>query len=415
MTEPDETAAPPQNIPAERAVLGACLASPRAYAAAVDILSDEDWYRPAHLALWQLMRRVAASGAVVDPITVNGVLATADEPTRRMVDASLIAALYGGIATPLGVAHYAEAVAETGLRRRIITAATGAIQRAHELADASEAAEWAVTEMTIARDTQQTAEAADVDVHDLLREQVRDEWVIPGLLARGDRLILTASEGLGKSTLLRQIAVMAAGGLHPFTTEHVPPQRVLVVDCENSRKLSRDRYRPLVIQADRFGRPVEDRLRLDIRPSGLNLQLASDAALLLRTVERTRPDLLLIGPIYRLHEDDPNDEKAARKIAAVLDRARAVSGCAVVTEAHTPHSDGPGGHMLRPFGSSLWKRWPEFGYCLKLTAESDLQARLCRFIPWRGPRDERDWPEGLAAGGDWPWTPIQREVMRFTA
>lgn len=410
-----ELPAPPQDVAAERAVLGACLASASAYATAVALLSDEDWYRPNHLAVWQLMRRVAASGSKVDPITVNGALATADEQTKRLVDAPLLADLYGGIATALNVAAYAQQVAETGVRRRLIQAAEGVIQRAHELADATDVAEWAVTEMTIARNTGHVSEATDVDVHDLLHEQMTDEWVIPGLLARGDRLILTASEGLGKSTLLRQVAVMAAGGMHPFTTENIGPVRVLVVDCENSRKLSRDRYRPLLLQAEQFHRPVEDRLRLDIRPSGLNLLQASDAALLLRMVERVKPDLMLIGPIYRLHEDDPNDEKAARKIAAVLDRARAIGGCAIVTEAHTPHSDGPGGHMLRPFGSSLWKRWPEFGYCLKLAADSDLSARFCKFIPWRGPRDERDWPEALRAGGEWPWSPVMPSIARFAS
>jgi RecA-family ATPase len=40
--------------------------------------------------------------------------------------------------------------------------------------------------------------------------------VIPGLLERRDRLMLTGEEGLGKSYLLRQIAVMAAAGLDPF-------------------------------------------------------------------------------------------------------------------------------------------------------------------------------------------------------
>lgn len=410
----DELDAPPQDIPAERAVLGACLASPAAYRAAAAILSDEDWYRPAHLAIWQLMRRVAATGEPVDPITVNSALATADEHTRRQVSGVYLADLYGSVLTAANVDAYARRVADAGLRRRLIQAAEGVVQRARELDDSSAAAEWAVTEMTIARDTQHTPDPNDVDVHSLLGEHVSEEWVIPGLLARGDRFVLTASEGLGKSTLLRQLAVTTAAGLQPFRREVTEPQRVLVVDCENSRKLSRDRYRPLVLQADAQNHPVEDRLRIDIRPSGLNLLSPSDAALLLRTVERNRPDLLVIGPIYRLHEDDPNDERVARKTAAVLDQARQI-GCAVVTEAHTPHTDGHGGHMLRPVGSSLWKRWPEFGYCLKLTSDSDYHARLCRLIPWRGPRDERQWPEMLAAGGEWPWTAVDPAVGRYAS
>jgi hypothetical protein len=406
---------PPQDIAAERAVLGCCLVSPTAYAEAVAILSTEDWYRPAHAALWLLMRRVAASGTNVDPITVNAALATSDADTRRLVTSVLIADLIGTVGVAASVGHYAALVADAGLRRRLIAAAEGIAQRAVELESVADAAEWAVSETTLVRNTQHTSEATDIDVHELLNEQIADEWVIPGLLATGDRLILTASEGLGKSTLLRQIAVCTAAGLHPFRAEPIDPQRVLVVDCENGRKLSRDRYRPLLTQASALGAPVGDRLRIDIRPQGLNLLDGADASLLLRTVDRVKPKLLLIGPIYRLHEDDPNDEKAARRIAAVLDRARASSGCAIITEAHTPHTDGANGHMLRPFGSSLWKRWPEFGYCLKLTADSDLDARQCRLIPWRGPRDERDWPAGLVAGGSWPWTPLGHDVMRYAS
>jgi hypothetical protein len=318
MTEVD-LPAPPHDAAAERAVLGACLASADAHRAAVELLSDDDWYSPAHAALWRLIRRVTDTGSAVDPITVNGALGSADPDTRRLVDANLIASLYGGIGNAFNVAHYAQLVADAGLRRRLFAAAQSIAQRAIEAEDAAEAAEWAVAEVTLARNTQQTADPTDVDVRSLIAERVTDEWVIPGLLAQGDRLILTASEGLGKSTLLRQLAVTAAAGIHPFTNHPIDPVRVLVVDCENGRKLSRDRYRPLVVQAQAQGCDVENRLRIDIRPQGLNLLSAPDAALLLRTVERVRPQLLLIGPIYRLHEDDPNDERAARRVAAVLD------------------------------------------------------------------------------------------------
>jgi hypothetical protein len=167
----------------------------------------------------------------------------------------LLADLFGGIATAGNVTHYAAQVASTGLRRRLIQSAQGVIQRAHELDDAVEVAEWAVTEMSVTRDTLQTSAASDVDVHALLGEHISQEWVIEGLLAQGDRLVLTASEGLGKSTLLRQIAVCAAAGLHPFHSAPIDPVKVLVVDCENGRKLSRDRYRPLVAKATRSARP----------------------------------------------------------------------------------------------------------------------------------------------------------------
>ena len=49
------------------------------------------------------------------------------------------------------------------------------------------------------------------------------DWVIPALLERGDRLIWTGFEGLGKSVITRQLAVCAAAGVHPFTGEPITP------------------------------------------------------------------------------------------------------------------------------------------------------------------------------------------------
>ncbi|MGH8882567.1 MAG: AAA family ATPase, partial [Stackebrandtia sp.] len=71
------------------------------------------------------------------------------------------------------------------------------------------------------------------------------EWVVPGLLERGDRLILTGFEGLGKSMLIRQMATMMAAGLDPFKWTEMPPVRVLLIDLENSKRQSRRRFRPL--------------------------------------------------------------------------------------------------------------------------------------------------------------------------
>ena len=65
------------------------------------------------------------------------------------------------------------------------------------------------------------------------RDDPDHDWVIPGLLERGDRFILTGSEGLGKSVLQRQLAVCAAAGVHPFNHPRVEPVRVLLIDCEN--------------------------------------------------------------------------------------------------------------------------------------------------------------------------------------
>lgn len=231
------------------------------------------------------------------------------------------------------------------------------------------------------------------------------DWVIPGLLERGDRLILTGKEGLGKSFLLRQIAVCAAAGLDPFTRLRIEPQKVLIVDCENGATKIRRALRPLMTQARKFSKTADTNLFIESRPEGLDLTRPEDELWLVRRVNALQPALLLTGPIYRLHSKDPNEEKPARDVTRVLDRCRAVANCALVTEAHAGHGSALNGkeRPVRPTGTSLWLRWPEFGYGLRPTDDYNNDGRLVDFVPWRGDREERNWPRRLQSGGDWPW------------
>ncbi|MDP8958289.1 MAG: hypothetical protein M3N51_03605, partial [Actinomycetota bacterium] len=82
-----------------------------------------------------------------------------------------------------------------------------------------------------------------------------------------------------------------------------------------------------------------------------------------------------------------------RAVAGHLDRLRASYGVALLLEAHSPYGSGGSGPR-RPYGGSLWSRWPEFGLHL---AESGVLSH------WRGARDEREWPSALTRGGEWPW------------
>ncbi|MFJ3235823.1 AAA family ATPase [Streptomyces sp. NPDC086787] len=102
--------------------------------------------------------------------------------------------------------------------------------------DPQEIAERAVADMQGARDRGLAdRDAPPMDLLDFLANTPAEpEWVIPGVLARWDRLIVTAGEGGGKS-LLRQMLMRAAAGLHPFKRVKVRPVKALLVDVENSQ------------------------------------------------------------------------------------------------------------------------------------------------------------------------------------
>lgn len=398
---------PPHDIAAEQAVLGAMLVSEQAVERAIAALSAGDFFRPAHGLIFGECAAAHRAGEAVDPVTIRARLEGSKE-LPRVGGAPYLFRLYETVPVAASVAHYAGIVRRHAERRRLIVAGYRIVQMAREQDEASHGvAERAVRELEAVRDFGSEEDVTTQTITEFLA--VPDEeydWVVPGLLERGDRMILTGQEGAGKSTLLRQLAVTIAAGVHPFTGEHIDPKRVLVVDCENGPAHVRRKIRPLVTQAAALARPIaETNLWLEIRPEGLDLALDRDVSWLLRRSSLINPDVVMIGPLYRMVPRALNTDDDVAPIIATLNMIRARGAC-VLVEAHAGHALGVGGRRdLRPRGSSALLGWPEFGYGIRFSdSEQAKQRRTVDLVPWRGDRDERSWPEMLTAGGQWPWT-----------
>lgn len=225
------------------------------------------------------------------------------------------------------------------------------------------------------------------------------------------------------SVMVSQIATCLAAGLHPFTGTRLGSGghelQALVVDCENGVSQSRRRFRNLVNRIEQGARPGsswQQNLRIELCPNGLNL-LGPDAGWLERKVAADSPDLLVVGPLYRLHYANMNDETAARDLVRVLDGIRTRYGCALLTEAHPGHTeDGAGNRRMRPAGSSLFLRWPEFGFGLaKAKGAEGEHPSLVDVVAWRGSREERQWPRQLKHGSFLPWEPANQDYYEEAA
>jgi replicative DNA helicase len=185
----------------------------------------------------------------------------------------------------------------------------------------------------------------------------------------------------------------------------------LIVDLENRESQIRRRLHPLVAQAV-YTTGSEDwtteRCFVYPRPEGIDVRSRNDLGELIATVRQVRPQLVTIGPLYKMALGDPTDEEVAKAIAGVLDRLTVRFGCALMIEAHAPHGDSRGGRReMRVYGASLWQRWPEFG--IGLYPESDGGMIVEH---WRGAREEREWPSHLARGRAWPWV-VQTDDTRL--
>jgi replicative DNA helicase len=421
--------AQPHDLGAEQALLGRIALAPDARRLLRDLqLNPTAYYRLAHELIHQALAELANSSEPIDPLTLTAALQRRGD-LQRVGGVVYLHTLFDAGRYAASTEWLAHRINDLAQRRDLIRTGQQITQAAWALDtedDASELAEHAVAELRRVRDAGRAAEDAPVkDVVDFVDEtDPGHDWVIPGLLEHTDRVIWTAGEGGGKSVLQRQIAVTAACGVFPFARQSqrneplsTGPQRVLVLDCENSDRQSRRHYRSLLDIAKNQGTPVRrGQLHIDLRPEGVDLTRAEGRAWLMRRVESVMPDLLIVGPIYRLHAGDPNSEELARKISVVLDEARATAGCALTLEAHSPQGTGLGPRALRPVGSSLWLRWPEFGMGLRPVEDerSARDDRARRVLPWRGGRDERAWPSFICQGwsGNWPWrsyTPVDAD------
>jgi hypothetical protein len=235
----------------------------------------------------------------------------------------------------------------------------------------------------------------DLDVDDFLALPLPEyRWLVPDLLEVGDRLIVTGYEGKGKSTLLRQIAMQMSSGSHPFTGDDIDPVRVLMVDLENPTAVVRRQLPPLrAVAGDRYEHGM---FRIHLRPQGLDLCRLDDQRWLAERISINAPQVLVIGPLYKMQAGDPKDEQTARAVAACIDWLRATYEVAVIIEAHAPYGEGAKARRpIRPYGASLWSRWPEFGVF--------LDGDSGRLEHWRGQREPRAWPVKLVRSAPWPW------------
>ncbi|MFD7868095.1 AAA family ATPase [Streptomyces sp. NPDC059783] len=407
-------------LEAEDAVAGTLL-HPEARDLAPDListLSGEDFGSRRHGELWDLLSSMWAAGAgPVDPITVGAALRASGDLTRLCGPAGVawLHQLHDAVPTVGHAPAYAELVREESQWRALSRVAARTMTAVQQRTGTSaEAAEATVEAARAVRDQQiQRQDDGAEDLLDFL-DQADDvpEWVIPGVLARWDRLMITAGEGGGKSLMLRQILMRAAAGLHPWKAARIAPVRVLHIDAENAADQARPWLRRMAQTTEAEGAPVErGRFALRMIPEGLDVTQAADRAWLARMVEQVRPDLISIGSLYKLTTNGKSDEEAARPVMAALEMIRAVSGgAAMILEAHAPHAQ-MGKRDLRPIGSSLWMRWPEFGFGLAPADPAKhpgaKELRLMDWVPWRGPRSERSWPEQFCQGVRWPWQAIQ--------
>jgi 5S rRNA maturation endonuclease (ribonuclease M5) len=236
------------------------------------------------------------------------------------------------------------------------------------------------------------------------------KFIVPGMLAEGDRFLLTGFEGHGKSTLMRQIAIMVAAGIHPWTFQDIEPQRVLFADGENHPDQVLESWQEMVALAAYHGHEIQPGMLTVLEEWDSELDLTSEDGRqwMIERVHAYKPRLFLLGPLYNMSNRDLKDDETVRKIKNAISEARAICGTAFIMEHHAPHK-GPGDkeRSVRPYGSSTFLKFPEFGYGLRPLDQNEFPGWY-EFQETRKPRVRtRYFPPYLRLGtpgsDEWPW------------
>lgn len=389
---------------AERAVIGGILSSPAVLRDVQIECIPSDFHDQRIGLIYSGICRMAADREPIDVLTVSGhfvewgVRGIEWQDLRDWQDA-----------TPLGSAagFYAQQVRRASMSRGLRTISARMAEAVDQMGP-EEVIARASTELRDLREKHVVDDTAAMSLHEVLHQDVEYDWVIDSLLERKDRLMITGAEGGGKSTLIRQLAITGAAGIHPFREYAIDPVKVLVVDAENTEtQWGREtrRWARSIEVLDGARSPYEN-LHLKCMRR-LDLTKDSDLGLVHKLVDEYDPAILFIGPLYRLARKLNNDEDAEPLLAA-LDTLRD-RGLALVIEAHAGHQTNPKGERdLRPRGSSQLLGWPEFGYGLRVSRRNAMHVDMVR---WRGDRDQRAWPDKLGRSNvegaqRWPWRPV---------
>ncbi|MEN8149921.1 MAG: replicative DNA helicase [Planctomycetota bacterium] len=122
---------PPQDIEAERAVLGSVLLDPEVLGEILPLLRSTDFYRTGHQVIWDTITDLFDRGSAIDVVILRDELVRQGAMEKIGGDEALHD-LAGAVPTAANAEHYARIVRERSLRRAVIRECTRAVTQAFE-------------------------------------------------------------------------------------------------------------------------------------------------------------------------------------------------------------------------------------------------------------------------------------------
>ena len=230
-------------------LIGAMLVSNEAIRVGLETAHPGDFYGPANAAAFDAIRSLHRRGEHADALTTANEMRRHGSPQYadplRLLQTAMNSV---GI---VGVAQYAEIVVKHARARRLQGLCRETSESVANFADpydTTESLKSALASIDLpVVGGQQQAQTLD-EIIDTAEDM--SSWVIPGLLRVDWRAVVVGFEGHGKSTLLRQIAAMAAQVFIRCGTS-IEPIRALIIDLENPPAVIAETGKSLVAQLRR--------------------------------------------------------------------------------------------------------------------------------------------------------------------
>jgi replicative DNA helicase len=122
---------PPQNLEAEQSVLGAILLDNAAMPKAMELITEEDFYRTAHRKVYRAMLDLAEEGEVIDLITLTERLGRMGE-LEAVGGAAYLAELVQVVPSAANIRYHCKIVRDKAVARQLLAASTEILTRGYE-------------------------------------------------------------------------------------------------------------------------------------------------------------------------------------------------------------------------------------------------------------------------------------------
>ena len=248
---------PPQNLEAEKSVLGAMLIDEEAIGLAVEALDDGWFYEDAHRKIYRAIVDLYNHHKKVDLITLSDKLKT-DGVLEQIGGVTYLSSVIDFVPTSANVEHYAAIVKEKGILRSLIKNATTIINDSYaakgNVEDVVDNAERLIFEIADLKQRQQSFHIKDLvkqGIETLDRLYQRKEHItgIPtgfekvdhmtSGLQRSDLIIVAGRPSMGKSALAvsmaEHVGIEEKMGVAIFSLEMSKEQLVQRMLCSQAR------------------------------------------------------------------------------------------------------------------------------------------------------------------------------------